>query len=235
MWANPPAHCTPLCSDYKSVIFALVPLVYPFLLLPLFYTEVTQVLSSYSHRFGCNSRALLIVILTPQTGESTVRTQALVTTVWIRTRSELFPNARVSPPHPLSGSRRLGGIPLRNFAGKICRLLRANKLDCAPWVGKLDGFLGLGVGRLRIGNCGRGWCLSASASHWALAAGANSTSPRRQGRSFAALARGHIQHARRPCVRPGRGYPSRSAPSRRRALARWLARTPRAAGTGWRR
>ena len=147
-------------------------------------------------------------------------------------RAASFPNARVSPPHPLSVSRRLGGIPLRNLAGKICRRLRANKLDCAPWVGKLDGFLGLGVGRLRIGNCGRGWCLSASASHWALAAGANSTSPRRQGRSFAALARGHIQHARRPCVRPGRGYPSRSAPSRRRAWARWLARTPHAAGTG---
>ena len=57
---------------------------------------------------------------------------------------------------PLTGLRRLGGIPLRNLAGKICGLLRANKLDCAPRVGKLDGFLGLRVGHLRVGNCGRG-------------------------------------------------------------------------------
>ena len=57
---------------------------------------------------------------------------------------------------PLTGLRRLGGIPLRNLAGKICGLLRANKLDCAPRVGKLDGFLGLRAGHLRVGNCGRG-------------------------------------------------------------------------------
>ena len=39
---------------------------------------------------------------------------------------------------------------MRNLAGKICGLLRANKLDCAPRVGKLDGFLGLRAGHLRV-------------------------------------------------------------------------------------
>ena len=133
-----------------------------------------------------------------------------------------------------SGLRRLGGIPLRNLAGKICGLLRANELDCAPRVGKLDGFLGLRAGHPRVGNCGRGYSL-ASEPQPGLAVGANSISARRQGRPFAALARGHVQRADRPCVRPGRGYPSRSAPWRRRASAPWLARTPRAAGPGRRR
>ena len=46
---------------------------------------------------------------------------------------------------------------MHKLAGKICSLLRANKLDCAPRVGKLDGFLGLRAGHLGIGNCGRGY------------------------------------------------------------------------------
>ena len=115
LWANPPPHCTPLCSDYKSVIFALVPLVYPFLLL-LFYTEVTQVLSSYSHRFGCNSRALLITnppnrrkySENPGPGHDCVDPHA----------QRALPKRQSLPSTPALGVTPTGGNPAAQFRGQ---------------------------------------------------------------------------------------------------------------------